>query len=239
MTKEHFWPKWLIKYTNMTKHKITWWKGHEVYPLTATIPLCGSCNSILGGNLEGHIKQIFLDLEDGKGLSDNEAELFIRWCWKMEGFAWRLYTPDSIYSSVYTIRSRVLKPIDQIRPRLVLAIAFVDDIYEGKDYKPMGLCNFNEKNAIIVSGVISKVAFIVLTDDQVGNLPINYSYYQLNTLRDNLGDAKLFFPKQGFKNASEAVDLTRRASAYISKSFDDSHEDEMAETWNSALIKKT
>ncbi|MGC6669058.1 hypothetical protein ACP0FW_27425, partial [Escherichia coli] len=77
---------------------------------------------------------------------------------------------------------------------LVLAIALVEDAYEGRGYLPMGLCNFNEVNAIIVSGVIGHVAFIVLTEDQIGKLPINYSYYRLNPLRDNLGDAKLFYP---------------------------------------------
>lgn len=40
----------------------------------------------------------------------------------------------------------------------------------------MGLCNTNEINAIVISGVIDHVAFIVLTEDQLGKLPINYSY---------------------------------------------------------------
>ena len=84
----------------------------------------------------------------------------------------------------------------------------------------MGLCNFNEVNAIIVSGVIGHVAFIVLTDDQIGKLPINYSYYRLNPLRDNLGDAKLYHPTVGFKTFRQAQDLTRDAASLISYSFD-------------------
>jgi hypothetical protein len=227
MTKEHFWPKWLIKHTNMTRHKIKWWNGHEVYPLTATIPLCSSCNSTLGSELEKPMQDILADLESGKGMSDNEAEIFIRWCWKMEGFAWRLYNPSSSYSSVYTVRERSLRKIDQIRPRLVLAIALVKDSYEGQEYKPMGLCNFNEKNAIIVSGVISDVAFIVLTDDQLKLLPHNYSCYRLNAVRDKLGDGKFFYPEIGFRTFTEARDLTRRAAALISLSFDHEHKHEM------------
>ena len=182
MTKEHFWPKWMIKHTNMEKTKIGWWNGTDVYPLAATIPLCGPCNHSLGSKLEAPMQQIFLDLEDGKGISDNEAEIFIRWCWKMEGFSWRLFAPEGEYSEVYTVTERALQNIDNIRPGLVLAIAFVKDYCEGREYKPMGLCNVNEVNAIVVSGVISSVAFMVLTDDQVGNLPINFSYLQTTTL---------------------------------------------------------
>lgn len=112
MTKENFWPKWLIKHTNMTKHKISWWKGNEVYPLTATIPLCGPCNWALGSEIEGAMQQILIDIENGNGISDNEAEIFIRWCWKLEGFAWRLYRPPGNYSEVYNVRDRVLKLLD-------------------------------------------------------------------------------------------------------------------------------
>jgi len=205
----------------MTKHKISWWKGNEVYPLTATIPLCGPCNWALGSELEGPMQQILTDIESGNGISDNEAEIFIRWCWKLEGFSWRLSRPEGNYSDVYNIRDRVLKQLDQIRPRLVLALALVEDPYEGYEFKPMGLCNFNEKNAIVVSGVISEVAFIVLTDDQVGNLPLNFTYYQLNPIRDEMGDAKLFYPKIGFKKFTEAKDLIRYSAQIISLNTDD------------------
>lgn len=223
MTKEHFWPKWMIKHTNMQKTKIGWWNGTEVYPLTATIPLCGPCNHSLGSKLEAPMQQIFLDLENRKGMSDNEAETFIRWCWKMEGFSWRLFEPEGEYSEVYTVTERALQNIDNIRPGLVLAIAFVKDYCEGREYKPMGLCNVNEINAIVVSGVISSVAFMVLTDDQVGNLPINFSYYRLSPERSELGDIKVFFPEAGFEKFSDARDLTRRASALISHNIDVTH----------------
>lgn len=220
-TKEHFWPKWLIKLTNMTGHKIPWIGGKKVYPMTATIPLCKSCNQTLGSELEAPMQQIILDLENGDGISDNEAEIFIRWCWKMEGFSWRLRNPDSEYNKLYTIIERALQSIDEIRPSLVLAIAIVEEKYRnGKDFKPMGLCNINERNAIVVSGVISNIAFIVLIDTQVGNLPVNYSYYPLSALRDGLSDAKLFHPKRGFKTFEDAKKLTREAANYISRELD-------------------
>lgn len=173
---------------------------------------------------------LLVDIESGRGLSDNEAEVFIRWAWKMEGFSWRLIQPDGNYSSVYTVKERILKKIDQIRGGLVLAIALLEDAYEGREYLPMGLCNTNEINAIVVSGVIGHVAFIVLTEDQIGKLPINYSYYRLNPLRDNLGDAKFFYPEIGFRTFRQAQDLTRDAASLISYSFDKE---------NSELIKKT
>lgn len=85
----------------------------------------------------------------------------------------------------------------------------------------MGLCHFNEKNAIVVSGVISEVAFIVLTDDQIGNLPLNFTYYQLNPMRDGAGDAKLFYPQVGFKTFTEAKYLIRYSAQKISINTDE------------------
>ncbi len=228
-TKEHLWPKWLIRHTKMEKHKIQWF-GNYVYPLTATIPLCFDCNQELGCKLESPMMNLLMDIEAGKGISDNEAEIFVRWAWKMEGFTWRLMLPDNEYSGVYTVKDRVLKNIDQIRGGLVLAVSLVEDAYQGREYLPMGLCNVNEVNAIVMSGVIGKVAFIVLTEDQVGKLPLNYSYYRLNPLRDALGDAKLFYPQTGFKTFRQAQDLTRDAASLISHSFD---------IENQELIEKT
>lgn len=220
MTKEHFWPKWLIKHTNMTKNKIHWIGGREVYPLTATIPLCSTCNSEIGGQLEAPMKTILKDIEAGNGISDNEAEIFIRWAWKMEGFSWRLFTPEGQYSERYTVKERCLQPLDHIRPRLVLALALLRDALEEKEYKPMGLCNANEINGIIVSGVISEVAFIVLTDDLIEHLPLQFKHYQLNPLRDKLGDAKLFYPEIGFGNFSESKWVIRMAANKMSSEMD-------------------
>ncbi|CAB5657004.1 Uncharacterised protein [Aeromonas hydrophila] len=227
-TKEHFFAKWLIRHTKMLNHKIKWLDGNVVYPMTATIPLCGQCNSEFGRNLEAPMMKILQNIESGLGVSDNEAEIFVRWAWKMEGLSWRLAQPDDNYSKVYTVRDRVLKKIDNIRSRLVLAIALVEDPYEGKEYLPLGFCNMNENNAIVMSGVISSVAFIVLTDDQIGNLPIQFSYWRLKALRDKLGDARLFYPKTGFKNFTEARDLTRLAANTISKQFDIDHAEDIA-----------
>lgn len=214
----------------MEKTKIGWWNGKEVYPLVATIPLCGLCNHTLGSKLEAPMQQTFLDLEDGKGISDNEAEVFIRWCWKMEGFSWRLFAPEDQYSEVYTVTERSLQSIDKTRTGLVLAIAFVKDYYEGREYKPMGLCNVNDVNAIVVSGVISSITFMVLTDDQVGNFPINFSYYRLSPEKSELGDLKVFYPKSGFEMFSAAKDLTSRASVLISRNIDVEHNKEFQST---------
>jgi hypothetical protein len=227
-TKEHFWPKWLIRHTKMEKHKITWIDGNEVYPLTATIPLCLECNSNLGSKLEEPMMHLLMDIEAGKGISDNEAEIFIRWAWKMEGFSWRLQLPDSEYSGIYTVKDRALKNIDKIRGSLVLAVALVADAFQGREYLPMGLCNSNEVNAIVMSGVIGKVAFIVLTDDQIGKLPLQFSYYRLSPLRDGVGYAKLFYPGVGFGTFIEAQNLTREAAALISFSFDEENKEQIA-----------
>ncbi|WP_371336669.1 hypothetical protein [Klebsiella quasipneumoniae] len=72
-TKEHFWPKWLIRHTKMEKHKIIWLNDKKIPPLTATIPLCAECNSEIGGKLEEPMMNLLVDIESGRGLSDNDS----------------------------------------------------------------------------------------------------------------------------------------------------------------------
>ncbi len=85
MTKEHVFPKWLIIRTGTNKTGIRW--GNKIIPaLSVTVPLCKSCNQAFGKYLEAPIKKVFDDLESQKGISDIEADLLVRWLWKLEGY---------------------------------------------------------------------------------------------------------------------------------------------------------
>ena len=88
MTKEHFFPRWLIESAQVHHEGITWLDGQTVDPDKATIPLCRACNEAFGTTLEGPVAEIFRQLEQGASISEEEAEVLVRWLWKFEGLQW-------------------------------------------------------------------------------------------------------------------------------------------------------
>lgn len=219
MNKEHLWPKWLIKKTG-TNQTLVKWEGKEVNPMNTTLPLCVKCNADFGERLEGPLKQIFEDLELGKGISDQEAELVIRWLWKLEGINWILGFPDGVYSSKYTLRQRVLRPLDTIRGHLTLAIALCEEIDPKFGDSPMGIDSRCVHSAIFVSGVFLKIAVMVVLQLFEHLIPDSFSQYRLKPKADACSGAKLFYPQIGFKRCTEAVSVTMLASVKLTALHD-------------------
>lgn len=217
MNKEHYFPVWLIERTNTVREGIAWAGKENIPALSATVPLCKRCNSDFGREIESPMAKIFDDIEAGRGLSDTEAELIVRWMWKFEGLAWIFSNPQHRYTERYSLRDRVLLPIDGIRGQITLAVGLAknrdSDFVEGA----MGIDSFNRQNAIFVSGVFSRVAIAVVLSEISDKLPDAFSKYQLQPTRNSqLGEAKLFFPKEGFDTCTEAVYWLKLVSPSIS-----------------------
>ena len=194
MTKEHFFPQWLIARAEAFHEGIEWLGREEISPYRATIPLCGECNADFGREIEGPMSRVFGDIEAGRGISDAEAELIVRWMWKFEGLAWMFHNPRHIYTTKYTLRERVLQPIDRVRGLLVLAVSLAQrrdpDFRDGT----LGMDSANILNAIFVSAVFSRVALIVSLCDFADRIPREVSLYRLAPKRWFPGyQAKLFF----------------------------------------------
>ncbi|MEH2523999.1 MULTISPECIES: hypothetical protein [unclassified Bradyrhizobium] len=85
MTKEHFFPKWLIEHAEVHHEGITWLDEQTIDPDKATIPLCQECNEGFGNALEGRVAEIFRELDREAAISEDDAELLVRWLWKFEG----------------------------------------------------------------------------------------------------------------------------------------------------------
>ena len=221
MNKEHLFPRWLIMRTNTHVTGIRWGSHKRLPALKATIPLCRECNSLLGQQLEEPVSRLFDDIESERGISDLDAELLVRWLWKVDGLAWIASNPKDKYTTNYTLRERVLRPIDGIREHLVLAVSLIERLHpESKDW-PMGIDSHTEKDAVFVSGVFSRIAMMVILDFCVPLLPSAYSYYHLAAKKDPSSQAKLFYPKVGYKDDVEAVGETYLASQSIAKAHDD------------------
>ena len=220
MNKEHLFPKWLILKTNTHNTGIRWGDKRKIPALKATLPLCQECNSLFGKELEAPVSKLFDEIEKQKGISDLDAELLIRWLWKIYGLAWVAAHPHDKYTSIYTIKERVLRPIDFIRENLVLAVSLIEALHPESIDWPMGVDSNTSKDAIFVSGVFSKIALMVLLDPFAYLVPKHFSLYHLAPKREKSSKGKLFYPKIGFVDDLEAVSVTRMASIPIAKEHD-------------------
>lgn len=213
LTKEHFWPRWLITRTRTHTTGVKWKTGKCVNPLAATVPLCLSCNQLFGEELESPVSQIFEDLETGRGLTDSEAELLIRWLWKLEGLAWLWENPKSNYSPGLTLKERALNRLGEIRGHLSLGVGVIHHLDPKHGDAPLGIDSTNNRNAIFVSGVFSRVALMCFLSAARHLVPQTFSVYPLRATEDNHG--KLFFPRTTFNDDNEAVFVTKAASRQL------------------------
>ncbi len=215
-SKEHFWPDWLIEWTGTHRTRVRFDPHKKINPKSLVVPLCNSCNSAFGRDLESPVAHAFRQLEAGNGISDVEAELIIRWLWKLEGLFWRFAHPNDFYSAKYTLKDRVLRPLDDIRSSLSLAIALAERIEPEFGDAPMGLDSWTRLSAIYVAGVFSRVAVMVLLQKFEDQVPDNFSIYRLSPVGAPDRDARLFHPKVGFRSCVEAVKRTREAALFLS-----------------------
>ena len=220
LNKEHFWPEWLIERTGTHKTSVRFTLSKRINPRSLVVPMCARCNTDFGRELEGPVSRIFADLEDGRGVSDNGAELLIRWLWKFEGLSWCFANPEGRYTEKYTLRERVLQPIDEIRTGLSLAVSLVAVIDPRFGDAPMGLDSWTDVNAVFVAGVFSRVAIMVLEKDFEGLVPRQFGIYRLATASAPDRNAKLFFPPTGFCDCVEAVNVTKDVGLYLSHAHD-------------------
>ena len=222
MNKEHYFPVWLIERTATVREGIAWAGRDRVSALSATVPLCTRCNSDFGRELESPMTRVFDDLEAGRGISDEEAELIVRWMWKFEGLAWVFHHPRAIYTERYTLRERVLRPIDDIRGSLILAIGIAEKRDPDFEEGAMGIDSFNVHNAVFVSGVFSRVAVLVSLSVFEDDIPSVFSKYRLAPNRDHIAaKAKLFYPAVGFPTCTAAIGLMKSISPPLSMLHDE------------------
>jgi hypothetical protein len=163
------------------------------------------------------MSRILDDIEAERGLSDNEAELIVRWLWKIDGLLWHVSHPTQDYSPKYTLRERVLRPLDAIRGDLVLALALCTSVDPSYGDAPMGLDSHTAVDGIFVSGVFSRTAMMVVLAPFQDLIPQQFSRYRLTSVRGHSdADAKLFYPRTTFPTDTELVGVTWLCSRQLS-----------------------
>jgi hypothetical protein len=160
--------------------------------------------------------KIFSDIENGLGISDFEAELLVRWLWKFEGLSWLQTHSRHTYSRAFSLRDRALNRLGAIRPHLCLALSLLDHIDPGYGDAPVGIDSRQHTSAIFVSGVFCRVAVMSLLADATPLVPPHFSLYRFDSLPQGTDShEKLFFPKVGFTDDTEAVGVTRSVSVAL------------------------
>lgn len=220
INKEHFWPEWLITRTGTAKTSVRFTPDKRINPRSLVVPLCITCNTDFGRELEAPVSRVFAELEGGQGLSDNDAELLIRWLWKFEGLAWCFAKPEGTYTEKYTLRQRVLQPIDEFRANLSLAVSLAAVINPKFGDAPMGLDSWTDVSAVFVAGVFSRVALMVLEREFEELVPSQFGIYRLADRDAPDRHAKLFYPPAGFRDCVEAVNVTKDIGLYLSHAHD-------------------
>lgn len=220
MSKEHFWPQWLIERTGTHRTGVRFSKEKRINPKKMVVPLCLRCNLDFGRELEAPVSRIFRDIESGQGISDLEADVLIRWLWKFEGLTWRFINPEQRYSIRGSLRDRVLTPIDGFRENLCLSISLIEKINPEFGDSPLGIDSWNEHSGIFVAGVFSRIAVMVLENQFEEYIPPQFSKYRLKPLMALDRAVKFFYPKTGFLDCVEAVGVTRELALFLSHAHD-------------------
>jgi hypothetical protein len=218
MTREHFFPSWLIEHADVRRDGIDWLGARGVSPDKATFPLCNDCNNAFANTLEGPVSTIFRSLDAGDPISDQEAELLVRWMWKFEGLQWSLYAASiQRYTDRYTLVERVTKPhaFAQIRHRLVLAIATCRANDPDFEDWPLGIDTPPGEDAITMSGVFRRAAIITSLADFADEIPEIYGKYLFGPAPQDR-NAKVFSPLCAFLTADGVIAATKATAVRLS-----------------------
>jgi hypothetical protein len=219
MNKEHVFPQWLIARCDTANTRIPWGRGRRVFPRSATFPLCTDCNRDFGTELEGPVQRIFTVLESGEAITDEQAELLIRWLWKIQGLTWIATHAGGVYTDRYRLRERVLNPIDEVRGDLVLAVARIAGLDPGSTDSPMGINTYTHIDAIFAACVMSRLALVVTLAPFAQYLPDQFRHYRLTSIRD--GNVKAVVAPVTFVDDVEAVAITDLVGRELSRLHDE------------------
>lgn len=206
--KEHIFPQWLFHKTNTFSIPIRGTAGPKKIPgKHCVIPICEECNSELGKKLEEPVLKIFTQLESSCGFNDYEAELLIRWMWKITGmFYWIERAEREEDYGFVSLKNKCLNPIEPPRDRISIAISLIENEWSDKYADtPMGIDVVPELSNVLAAGVFNKAAIIVYFTKFEYLIPDTYTKYRLSKIPLVLNPNKRIQPVIGFKNGDEAI----------------------------------
>lgn len=212
MNKEHVFPKWLLKRTNCLKDYLDSPYG-KIPGDQLTVPLCEDCNTQLGQELEVPVSRVFEQIERGNGFNDHEAELLIRWMWKINGLFYWSICNDKWKYGYCTVKERVLQDIEMPRSRISIGVSLIDDVNENYGCAPIGMDAFPLWSNVYAAGVYSHVAIIVFLTHFSDYIDKNkWTVYSLSDSPLLMNPNKRIYPHVAFRTGSEAITYVKRTN---------------------------
>jgi hypothetical protein len=218
MSREHFWPQWLVRHAGVLHDGVRWMDIRGLNPKSATLPLCTECNSRLGHELEEPVSRLLPRAEEGHGISHSEAVLLVRWMWKFEGLAAAYFhagDPRWRYAEAGTLIQTVLDPLiaERVLGDLMLVVGFAHRNDPAFRDGPMGLDSaISDLDAVFVSGVFGKTALLVSAMEFDHLIPACMGRYRFNSLEVRSVSEPSFFPPTCFPYCTDAVQSMREIS---------------------------
>ncbi|CAI6035703.1 hypothetical protein PAECIP112173_00811 [Paenibacillus sp. JJ-100] len=206
--KEHIFPQWLLKKTNTFSNPITGTAGNKKIPgKHCVIPICEECNSELGRILELPVSKIFERIENNQGFNDFEAELLVRWMWKITSmFYWIERSKDEDDYGFVSVKDRCLKRIENPRERISIAISLIENEKDEKyEDTAMGIDVLPKYSNVLAAGVFNKTAIIVYYSKYDHLISNNFTKYQLSSTPFLMNPEKRILPIMGFREPGEAI----------------------------------
>ena len=210
MNKEHIFPQWLLRRTK-TQNDIVSSPYGKISAGKLTAPLCEDCNSELGQILEIPVSKVFDSIESGIGFNDYEAELLIRWMWKITGLFYCSICNEHWKYGVCSLKERVLSPISFARSRLSIAVSLIEDAFEDYGCAPIGLDAFSFFSNVYAAGVFSKICLAIIYSEYEWLIDNKkWTVYRLSDVPNVLNQKIRIVPKVGFDTGSNAISYVKK-----------------------------
>lgn len=207
-TKEHVYPKWLLKETKTWNYPINWISGKKNLGKNCVFPICESCNKAFNEELEKPFHRIFRKLKSGKAITDKEAETVIRWLWKLTQLFYVMSQKREQIAWSTNVRLKTTNPIEKPRYRVSVALALTKRKVENKDgVEPLGLDVLPQYNVLLSAGVFSNVSIITFDSRYKSLIPEEYTIHTLLPEPVNNNKVQIVI-KRSFSDSYAAINTT-------------------------------
>jgi hypothetical protein len=212
ITKEHVFPIWLLHRCGVyDKPCIYGFDGRFIEGKDLTLPVCNGCNALWGRRLESPIQNIFNRIEVERKVSYDEAELLIRWMWKIQGMFWHYYQSRMKYAGK-NMTDRITNEIEN-KEGIGIAIALIENPFLSDKIMPVGLDVYSRHCGILTGGVFSRLAIVTystLIEQSFSLSTIGLDHLFSPFTRIRLSDSPQEYDiKIGFQTARRAIDYVR------------------------------
>lgn len=196
-------PQWLLSKTKTFSKPVHGVTAHKTMAgRQCTAALCEECRTVFAKELDEPAVAILKQIENGTGFNDQEADILIRWLWKVTGLAAALGNG----MPAENLRERCAKPLESPRSRMSIAAALTNGEFNDRNGKTaMGITVLPEQAAEFAAGLFSRTALIAYHSKYNQLVSDSYTKYELSSAPLLVNPAKRVLPKTSFGASGQAA----------------------------------